>query len=511
MNTTTMNRITRNTRLAAALVCAAAGTLAGSAHAAGEAKNVIFFLGDGMGPVTVTAARIYKGEKQLAAKPGSLVSPERANLVMQSLPYAARVKTFSLDGQTTDSAPSMAAYMTGVKMRNEVISMSSDTTAVDSTGKQYINGEDTTCPSTNGKAADTLLELAKAKGRAVGAVSTTRVGHATPATTYAHICNRNGYNTIAEQSVPGHPNYNPKLLDGVDVLLGGGQRNYLPKSTNAQSKRTDNVDLVAAMTAKGYTYVDTGTKLKAVDTAATGKLLGLFSQSEMAYELDRVKQSLDQPSLSDMTEKALGVLSKNDKGFFLMVEGGRIDHALHGTNAKRALEDTLAFDAAIQTALDYMNKKDPGLQNTLVVVTADHDHAIAFNGYPKIGNPILGLVNGYADGKPLKAADGKPYTTLVFGNGGRPNATLASQTNPEDGNRPWIAPKRDTDRDDQTAMDTTDDNFLQEVGINLGTPGAETHGGGDVMLFAGGAGSKSFKGTMENIKVFNKVKEAAGL
>jgi len=158
-----------------------------------------------------------------------------------------------------------------------------------------------------------------------------------------------------------------------------------------------------------------------------------------------------------------------------------------------------------------MNKKDPGLQNTLVVVTADHDHAIAFNGYPKIGNPILGLVNGYADGKPLKAADGKPYTTLVFGNGGRPNATLASQTNPEDGNRPWIAPKRDTDRDDQTAMDTTDDNFLQEVGINLGTPGAETHGGGDVMLFAGGAGSKSFKGTMENIKVFNKVKEAAGL
>lgn len=508
---TTMNRITRNTRLAAALVCAAAGTLAGTAHAAGEAKNVIFFLGDGMGPVTVTAARIYKGEKQLAAKPGSLVSPERANLVMQSLPYAARVKTFSLDGQTTDSAPSMAAYMTGVKMRNEVISMSGDTTAVDSTGKQYINGEDTTCQPTNGKAVDTLLELAKAKGRAVGAVSTTRVGHATPATTYSHICNRNGYNTIAEQSVPGHANYNPKLLDGIDVLMGGGQRNYLPVATNPSSKRTDGADLVAAMKAKGYTYVDTGTKLKTVDTAATSKLLGLFSQSEMAYELDRVKQSLDQPSLSDMTEKALGVLSKNDKGFFLMVEGGRIDHALHGTNAKRALEDTLAFDAAIQTALDYMEKKDPGLKNTLVVVTADHDHAIAFNGYPKIGNPILGKVNSYSDGKLAKATDGKPYTTLVFGNGGRPNATGSSQVNAEDGNKPWIAPARATSRDDQTAMDTEDDNFLQEVGINLGTPGAETHGGGDVMLFAGGAGSKIFKGTVENIKVFNKVKEAAGL
>ncbi|MDM0004626.1 alkaline phosphatase [Variovorax sp. J22G73] len=501
-------RNARAVRLAAALVCAAAATLATGAHAAGEAKNVIFFLGDGMGPVTVTAARIYKGEKQLAAKPGSLVSPERANLVMQSLPFAARVKTFSLDGQTTDSAPSMAAYMTGVKMRNEVISMSSDTVAVDSTGKQYINGENTTCQPTNGKAADTLLELAKAKGRAVGAVSTTRVGHATPATTYAHICNRNGYNTIAEQSVPGHANYNPKLLDGIDVLMGGGQRNYL---AGAGTKRTDGVDLVAAMTAKGYTYVDNGTRLKAVDTAATGKLLGLFSSSEMAYELDRVKQNLDQPSLSDMTEKALGVLSKNDKGFFLMVEGGRIDHALHGTNAKRALEDTLAFDAAIQTALDYMNKKDPGLKNTLVVVTADHDHAVAFNGYPKIGNPILELVNGYADGKPTKAADGKPYTTLVFGNGGRPNATAGSDVNAEDGNKKWIAPARAASRDDQSAMDTTDDNFLQEVGINLGAPGTETHGGGDVMLFAGGAGSKIFKGTMENIKVFNKVKEAAGL
>ena len=505
---TTMNRTNRTTRLAAALVCAAAGTLAFGAHAAGEAKNVIFFLGDGMGPVTVTAARIYKGEKQLAAKPGSLVSSERANLVMQSLPYAARVKTFSLDGQTTDSAPSMAAYMTGVKMRNEVISMSSDTVAVDSAGKQYIDGENTTCPPTNGKAADTLLELAKAKGRAVGAVSTTRVGHATPATTYAHICNRNGYNTIAEQSVPGHANYNPKLLDGIDVLMGGGQRNYL---VGAGTKRTDGVDLVAAMKAKGYTYVDTGTKLKAVDTAATGKLLGLFSQSEMAYELDRVKQNLDQPSLSDMTEKALGVLSKNDKGFFLMVEGGRIDHALHGTNAKRALEDTLAFDAAIQTALDIMNKKDPGLKNTLVVVTADHDHAMAFNGYPKIGNPILGLVNGYADGKPTKAADGKPYTTLVFGNGGRPNASAGSQVNPEDGNKPWIAPARAPNRDDQSAMNTEDDNFLQEVGINLGAPGSETHGGGDVMLFAGGAGSKIFKGTLENIKVFDKVRQAAGL
>jgi alkaline phosphatase len=498
------------TSLALALGCALAAVGA-PAQAAGEAKNVIFFLGDGMGPVTVTAARIYKGEKQLAAAPGSLASSERAQLTMQQLGYAARVKTFSHDGQTTDSAPSMSAYMTGVKANNEVISMSSDTQAYTASGAQYINGEDTTCAAGNGTPATTLLELSKAAGRSVGAVSTTRVGHATPAATYSHICNRNAYNTIAEQSVPGHPRYNAKLLDGVDVLMGGGQRNYLPLALNGSSKRTDGANLVSAMQAKGYTYVDTGTKLAALNATAAGKLLGLFSQSEMAYELDRVNQGLDQPSLSQMTEKALDVLSRNDKGFFLMVEGGRIDHALHGSNAKRALEDTLAMDKAIDTALAYMQKKDPGLKNTLVVVTADHDHSIAFNGYSKIGNPILGKVVDYQSGAVAKAADGKPYTTLVFGNGGRPNASASSRVNNEDGNKAWIAPARGASREDLSNVDTTQDNFLQEVGVNLGTPGAETHGGGDVMLFAGGAGARIFKGTMDNTRVFFKVKEAAGL
>ena len=504
-----MHSIFRKTSLALAAF-ASLTMLAPAAYAAGEAKNVIFFLGDGMGPVTVTAARIYKGEKQLATQPGSLKSSEYAKLQMQSLPYAARVKTFSLDGQTTDSAPSMSAYMTGVKMNNEVISMSAETSAVDGSGKQYINGEDTTCPPGNGRPAQTLLELSKALGRSVGAVSTTRVGHATPAATYAHICNRNGYNTIAEQSVPGHANYNLKLGDGVDVLMGGGQRNYFPKST-AGSKRSDEVNLVDMMKAKGYSFVSKGSELAALDATKAGKLLGLFTQSEMSYELDRVKQNKDEPSLADMTTKALDVVSRNNKGFFLMVEGGRIDHALHGTNAKRALEDTLAFDKAIESAMAYMQKKDPGLKNTLIVVTADHDHNMVFNGYSKLGNPILGKVADYQSGNLSKDANGKPYTTLVFGNGGRPNGTASSQVNPEDGNKAWIAPARGTSRDDLTAVDTTDDNFLQEVGINLGTPGSETHGGGDVMLFASGAGAKIFKGTMDNTKVFSKVREAAGL
>ncbi|MDR0217148.1 MAG: alkaline phosphatase [Comamonas sp.] len=500
-----MHSIFRVTALA--MVCAA--SLA--AHATGEAKNVIFFLGDGMGPVVVTAARFYQGEKLLAAHPGSLQSSEQAALAMQRLPVAGRVKTFSKDSQTTDSAPSMSAYMTGVKMNNEVISMSAETQAYDPAGKQYVRGEESNCPSGNGQPAVTLLELAKGQGRSVGAVSTTRVGHATPAATYAHVCNRNAYNRIAEQSVPGHPHYNQSLRDGVDVLLGGGQRNYLPQSVNPSSKRTDQINLVAAMQAQGYTYVDSGSQLAVLDAGNTRKLLGLFSHSEMAYELDRVQQKKNEPSLTEMTTKALDVLSRNPKGFFLMVEGGRIDHALHGSNAKRALEDTLAFDQAIAGTLAYMEKKDPGLKNTLVVVTADHDHNLVFNGYAKQGNPILGkVVDG--SGHLSKAKDGKPYTTLSFGNGGRPGSSAASQVNAEDGGKPWIAPSRGSaGRDDLTQVDTTDDNYLQEVGINLGTPGAETHGGGDVMLFAGGAGAQIFKGTMDNTKVFFKVKQAAGL
>ncbi len=152
------NRFLRTGTLALAATAAAAMP-ALTAHAAGEARNVIFFLGDGMGPTTVTAARIYK-------------AGEAGQLTMESLKRTARIKTYSNDAQTTDSAPSMSSYMTGVKMNNEVISMSADTKASDSAGKGYVSGADTTCPTGNGTPATTLLELAKAAGKSVGAVTT---------------------------------------------------------------------------------------------------------------------------------------------------------------------------------------------------------------------------------------------------------------------------------------------------------------------------------------------------
>ncbi|MEL3922810.1 alkaline phosphatase [Aeromonas enteropelogenes] len=452
------------------LVCtallSALGTL--SQAQAADAKNVILFIGDGMGPTVLTATRLYK-------------VGEEGNLEMMKLARSARIKTFSNDAQTTDSAPSMAAYTTGVKMNNEVIAMSSDTKAVapglDANGNKGINN----CTSDNGKPVPSILELAKAAGKSIGAVTTTELTHATPAATYSHICHRDAAYAIAAQAVPGGSGFNTALKDGVDVLMGGGANHWTPyDSTSNKKGRADGRDLTAELTAQGYRYVTTKDELSGVDS---GKVLGLFSAtSHLDYELDRVAKgsASTQPSLSEMTAKAIDLLSQNSQGYFLMVEGGRIDHALHGTNAKRALTDAVALDEAVKTALGKVD-----LNDTLIVVTADHDHTMTINGYAAKGNPVLDLVKN-GDGSTQNDADGKPFTTLVFGNGP---------------NRPNVRPTLTSDQ-------VMADGYLQETGVKLGS---ETHGGGDVMLFADGAGSSRFKGTLDNTGVFGKLKEALGL
>lgn len=458
-----------NTSIKHTLVCAALFSALGatSQAQAGDAKNVILFIGDGMGPTVLTATRLFK-------------VGEEGNLEMMKLPRSARIKTFSNDAQTTDSAPSMAAYTTGVKMNNEVIAMSSDTKAV-APGKD-VNGNKTVnnCSSDNGKPVPTILELAKAAGKSVGAVTTTELTHATPAATYAHICHRDAAYDIAAQAVPGGTGFNQALGDGVDVLMGGGANHWTPYSASNKGGRNDNRDLTAEMKAQGYSYVTTQNELAKV---TSGKVLGLFSsKSHLDYELDRVAKGAanTQPSLSEMTAKAIDLLSKNSQGYFLMVEGGRIDHALHGTNAKRSLTDAVALDEAVKTALGKVD-----LSNTLIVVTADHDHTMTINGYSAKGNPVLDLVKN-GDGSTQNDVDGKPFTTLVFGNGP---------------NRPDVRPVLTSDQ-------VMANDYLQETGVKLTS---ETHGGGDVMLFADGAGSNRFKGTLDNTKVFGKLREALGL
>ena len=448
-------------------------------------KNVIFFLGDGFGMVPMTATRIY-------------AAGEDGSLTIDTFPETAFVKTYSNDAQVTDSAPSMSAYMTGVKPNNDVIGMSVDTKAFDAAGVPYASGADTTCPAGNGSAVATLLELAKSAGRGTGVVTTTRVTHATPAATYAHICNRDGENTIAAQLAPGGTGYNAALgADGVDVVLGGGWQHFLPKGAAAGSSRSDTRDLVAEMKAKGYSYVTDKTGLAGV-VATTTKLLGLFTKSHMNFDLDR--DPAVEPSLAEMTTKAMDVLASNKKGYFLMVEGGRIDQALHPTLARKALQDGKAFDEAIAAAIAKVKLTDPTLANTLIVVTADHDHTLVMNGYSaRTGattatNPgILGLMRDFTNpAAPAVDADGMPFTNLVFGNGEN---------------------RVNTSRSLMTALTDAavfDKSYHQEAAVQMPS-GGETHGGADVFLGAMGLNADTFHGVMDNTRVFLLVKAAVGL
>ena len=184
----------------------------------------------------------------------------------------------------------------------------------------------------------------------------------------------------------------------------------------------------------------------------------------------------------------------------MMVEGGRIDQALHPTLARKALQDAKAFDDAIKATITQVRLTDPTLANTLIVVTADHDHTMVMNGYAALtgkttdANPgILGLMRAFTDpSQPAKDIDGKPYTTLVFGNG--ENRVQANRS---------------------TTVDLTDalvydKNYHQEAAVRM-PAGSETHGGADVFLGAMGLGADAFHGTLDNTQVFTLMKSAAGL
>lgn len=444
---------------------------------AAPTQNVIFFVGDGMGITTQTAARIYK-------------VGEDGELAMDQLPQTAFVHTYSADGQVTDSAPSMAAYMTGVKMNNEVISMSTETRAANAGGASYHTNFDSTCPTSgNGIPVETILEQMLAANFSTGVVSTARITHATPAATYAHVCHRDAENTIAAQLVPGGAGYNAKLGSGIDVILGGGRNYFLPRTVTG-GLRNDGRDLTAELKTAKYRYASNRAEFDRLPTDGS-KIAGLFAGSHMAYDLDRDPNR--EPSLAEMTGKAIDALTARKKGFFLMVEGGRIDHALHATNARRALQDTVAFDDAIALALTKMEALDPGLKNTLIVVTADHDHTLQMNGYARRtgktepGKPgVLGVVKNYVNGAESTDVDGKNYTILGFGNGPNRAATRSSI--------------------DPATLENPD--YLQEAAIPMS---GETHGGADVFLGAQGRGAEAFSGTVNNDEVYSILRKAVGL
>ncbi len=449
-----------------------------------RAKNVIFFLGDGMGLNTLTAARIFH-------------AGEEGELTIDRLPESAFVKTFSNDAMVTDSAAGMAAYMTGVKHNNGVISMSFGTRSI-APGKD-ANGNALVSKCENGSPATTLLELARSRGMATGVVTNTSVTDATPASAYGHGCHRKLETDFAAMLVPGGAGYNSSLGQrGLDVLFGGGAQFFTPFARGG--KRADNRDLLAEMQGQGFRVVSDTAGLNTLAANPRQPAVGLFAQNHMDY--DAARDPAKQPSLTEMTRKAIDLLAPNagpqGKGFFLVVEGGLIDHALHATLGKRALQETVSYNAAMQAALEKMEALDPGLKNTLIVATADHDHTLLLNGYTvRTGkttptNPgVLGLVRNL-DGSLKLDKEGRPFTIIGFGTG-------ENRTNGSRGSKPALTDEM-----------VTRDDYHQEAVVRTRV-GAETHGGTDVYLGAAGAGAELFRGTIDNTRVFSLIKTAAGL
>lgn len=456
-----------------------------------KAKNVILFVGDGMGVSTVTAARILEG--QLKGQDG-----ERNKLGFETLPYLALSKTYSSNQQTSDSAPTMTAMVTGVKTNDGVISVDS----------RVANGDRDNSKVQAAKLA-TILELAEQNGRSTGVVSTARITHATPAATYAHTSARDWESDnnvpagsevkdIASQLID---NFGAGGIgDGIEVVLGGGRSRFLPNTVddpeNAGRKgdRRDGRNLTQEYVSKfGGKFVWNQAQFDAINPANTNRLLGLFERSHMQYEHDRAGDTGKEPSLAQMTGKAVDILKKNPKGFFLMVEAGRIDHGHHANNAYRALTDTIALSDAVKEALSKVD-----LNDTLIIVTADHSHTMTIGGYPQRGNPILGKVT--VDGKLTKATDGNPYTTISYANGKGyyPNVP---------GENVYNFPARAGRIEDMSNVDTSHPDFHQEVTVPLDS---ETHAAEEVEIFAGGPKSYLFQGIQEQSYIFHVMKDAFG-
>lgn len=438
-----------------------------------KAKNVVLFVVDGLSIPTITASRIFEGQSRG-------VDGESNSLAFETLlPYVALSKTYTHDAQVADSAPTATAMVSGVKSVNGTIGVTQDIVLND-------------CASQKGAEVTTIFELAEQAGLSTGIVSTARITHATPAATYAKVAGRdweNDTNLTDEARQNGCKDIAAQLVDwpagnGFEVILGGGRGNFMtaeqadPEDATRTGSRKDGRDLVAEWQARynDGSYVWNKEQFDAVDPASTGHLFGLFERSHMQYEADRAKDAAGEPSIAEMATKAIDILSKNEDGYVLMVEGGRVDHAHHAGNAYRALTDTVAVAEAVKAVYE---KVDP--QETLIILTADHSHVFTIAGYPERGNPILGIA-GTAD-------DDKPYTTLGYQNG--PGARV------------------DEPRADLTDVDTTDPDFLQQALVPLGE--SETHAGDDVAIFAQGPWAHLFQGVVEQNLIYHVMTHATDL
>lgn len=465
------------------------------ATGARKAKNVILFIGDGMSPAHRTAARLLsKGISQ---------GKSNGKLAMDDMPRMALVVTAGSDSIITDSANSASAYATRHKSAANAMGVYADRTAN---------------PFDDPK-VEPIAKLAKRLNIAVGIVSNTEIEDATPAAMATHTGRRSTYDQIVEQYFDVKP----------DVLLGGGLANFLPTAATG-SKRKDSVDYVAKFKDAGYRYVTSAAELSAAGSdASTGKLLGLFNLGNMDGALDRkflkggtVKKFPDQPDLTDQVKAALTVLSKNQNGFFLMVESGMIDKYAHLLDFERAVYDVIMLDNAVRQTREWAKARG---DDTLILVVADHSHP----------NSLVGTINDDMTSRPnapLRERVGV-YDKAGFPNYPKANAegypdrvdvsrriAIFSASVPD--HYETFRPKMDnpfvpTVEDKETKIFVANEQYKDAPGAMLrfgnipAMINSSVHSGEDVILTAEGPGSERVQGSMDNTEVFRVIAEALGL
>ncbi|KAJ1519733.1 hypothetical protein ONE63_004989 [Megalurothrips usitatus] len=425
------------------------------------AKNVIIFIGDGMGVSTTTAARIYKGQKQGRA------GPEGSTLAWERFPSIGLFKTYNVDKQVPDSAGTATAMFSGVKSRYYMLGLE----ARAQLGRCHLEQD-------HRRRLPTIMDWAQASGKHTGFVTTTRVTHATPAALYAHINHRDWecdtkvpadqrscVDDIARQLVESHPG------KGFKVILGGGLKQFgqtedYGAAWDDSCVRADGRDLVASWSKDKARarFVRSRKDLLDVSVQDTDHLLGLFSPGHMPYALQKNVTDYSPPSLAEMTTRAIQMLSKGRDGYVLLVEGGRIDHAHHANMAHLALDETLELEKAVEAALRLAD-----VSQTLIVVAADHSHAFTINGYPARGADVL----GFAD-------DENKYETLTYATG--PGAAPEIRGEPGSVYYRHFAPT-----------------FLKDA----------AHGGEDIVLYATGPLAQLFTGVFEQNYMAHAVSYAA--
>lgn len=453
-----------------------------------SAKNVIFFLGDGMGQPAITAARILSK--------GMTEGKYHSLLEMDRMEYRGLVTTSGYDSIATDSANSMSAYMTGHK------------SSVNAMGVYEGNAPD---PNAHPR-VETLAEmLRRTRGIGLGIVTTAEIQDATPAAVYAHTRRRAEYVEIMDQALAQMP----------DVYLGGGLATFLPQSVEG-SRRKDDRDLRKEFTAKGYSHVTTRAELDRAMKSNPKKLIGTFHTGNMNVYIDRQHDKKpevlgdwpDQPTLPEMTRAALSVLGEHDDGFMLVVEAASIDKMEHPLDGPRAVYDCIEMDQAVGVAKAWA--KEHG--DTLIVVTADHNHSMSIVGThdrrdkpspDREGNGVYGdagfptYLDSDGDGFPDSP---DPDVQLFYGWSNHPDHSDDFQHNPV-----FLQPALADDSGRAVDNPERDPGAVVQIG-NL--PVQETncvHTVEDVGVFASGRGSARFNGVLDNTEVFFAMADALGL